>query len=132
MIFVNKRERKALESFGLLKERKVGNFPQDANFCVVNKQHKSRTKKTFVAETPEVMRFLGHYDKCNLQKITKNQLDKLIEAKLVTEDKIQEYGKYIPNALAYRDGMGGIYVEKIANIMLFLNIWKPKKSFKKN
>ena len=48
MIKVTKAEREALESVGLLRSRRTGYNACDANYTVVNREHRSRSKKTYV------------------------------------------------------------------------------------
>jgi len=126
MIAITKIERRNLEKVGLLQYRrklKGGGF-QDSNFAVVNKFHKKRNKHYYIVETPEVLAFLGRFDKLNYQKITQAQLEILKKDCHVTDDLIQVYGEYKPNATVFVDQFNVIYCKKITGYMLTMGIWK--------
>lgn len=127
MILINKQERQALDSVGLLKYKRIGHNAQDQNFQVVNKEHCGRDKSTYVTEEPEIMAFLGHYDNLNLQKINENQYKQLVTGGLLTSNNSQKWGTYVPNAIAYEDKEGQWRIKKVAKLMLFLGIWKNNK-----
>jgi hypothetical protein len=127
MILIDKFERQALDKVGLLKYRKTGRNPQDQNFQVVNKEHCGRNKRTYVAEEPEVMAFLGHYESLNLQKINETQYKQLVTGGLLTPENSQKWRTYVPNAIAYEDKDGQWRIKKVTKLMLFLGIWKNNK-----
>ena len=125
MILISKRERDVLEKAGLLQYKrklKNGGF-QDANFVVTNKQHKGRTKQTYITELPEILAFLGKYDAMNLQEITSDQLS-VLKQDLVTEANIQNWGEYKPNATVFIDNKGVIRMKKVTPYMKKLGYWK--------
>ena len=130
MIRISKYERKELERVGLLRSRKIGMNPQDANYTVANKEHCSRDKTIYVAEDPEVMLFLGKYDEMNLQRISINQYNRLIDKKILTKDNTQIWGNYTPNAIAFQDAFGVWRCKKVSKIMLELGIWSNNKTKK--
>lgn len=128
MIKVSKYERKELERVGLLKNRQVGLNPQDANYTVTNREHVGRDKTIYVAEEPEIMLFLGKYDDLNLQRISVNQYNKLVEKKILNDANIQRWGEYKVNAICFQDSYGVYRCKKISKIMLELGIWSNNKS----
>lgn len=128
MILINKSERKALDSVGLLKYKRTGHNAQDQNFQVVNKEHCGRDKSTYVTEEPDIMAFLGRYENLNLQKINENQYNQLVTSGLLTANNSQKWGTYVPNAIAYEDKEGQWRIKKVTKLMLFLGIWKSNKS----
>lgn len=134
MIKINKDERIALEVAGLIKYRKVnnrGNVTQDANLVVCNREHIGKNSKTYyVVESFEVLAFLGKYDKINVQKITQAQFNSLKDKGYVTNDNVQTWRSYVPNALVYQDWNGQYYVRKIAKILLDAGIWSNSKTRK--
>lgn len=127
MVLINKLERQALDSVGLLKYKRTGRNAQDQNFQVANKEHCSRDKSTYVIEEPEIMAFLGRYDNLNLQKISENQYKQLVTGGLLTSNNSQKWGTYVPNAIAYEDMEGQWRIKKVTKLMLFLGIWKNNK-----
>lgn len=131
MLLITRDEKDKLENLGLLKHKRTGFHQQDANFQVTNRKHFGRAKSYYVVEDIEILTVLGRFDLCNLQKITKEQLDQLMNAGLVTEDMIQHDGEYIPKPLAYISKDDEIYIPKVAKLLLFLGIWRNNKS-KKN
>lgn len=131
MIAITKKERDDLQENGLLQFKKVGVVKEDSNFYVANKTHKSRDKSYYVVETPEILKYLGYYEDCNLQKISKNQLDNLLKNNYIAENQVQKEGKYVADAIAFVANDGRIFIEKIAKNMIFLGIWK-RKEFKKD
>jgi hypothetical protein len=128
MILINKNERQALDRVGLLKYKRVGHNAQDQNFQVVNKEHCGRDKSVYVTEEPEIMAFLGHYDNLNLQKINETQYNQLKTGGFLSEENIQKWGTYVPNAIAYEDKNGEWRIKKVAKLMIFLNLWKTNKA----
>lgn len=128
MIKVSKYEREELERVGLLRHRKVGHNSHDANFTVVNREHNGRSKKTYVEEDPEIMLFLGKYQGMNLQRVTYKQFKELLSKKLVSRDKLQNWGAYVPNAEAFEDSYGVWRVRKLPAIMMELGIWSENKN----
>lgn len=128
MIKVSKYERKELERVGLLKDRRVGLNPQDANYTVTNREHVGRDKTIYVAEEPEIMLFLGKYDDLNLQRISVNQYNKLVEKKILNDTNTQRWGEYKVNAICFQDSYGVYRCKKISKIMLELGIWSNNKS----
>lgn len=130
MIKVSKWERDELERVGLLKHRKVGYNAHDANFTVVNREHLSRSKKTYVTEEPEIMLFLGKYQGQNLQRLNYKQFKQLLSKKLITKDKLQNWGTYVPGAIAFEDSFGVWRVKKLPKIMFELGIWSENKKTK--
>lgn len=130
MILVTQSERKALELAGVLKPKKKlrGGGYQDSNFTVVNRSHKGKDKQTYVAETPDIMAFLGKFEELNLQKIRPEQLESLKISCGVNEAKIQNWGEYNPSATVFFDQKGQIYCKKIAQYMFVLGIWKNKSN----
>lgn len=127
MIKVNKAERNALESVGLLRSRKVGYNACDANYTVVNREHLGRSKKTYVTEEPEIMLFLGKYDGMNLQMINESQLKKLQEKGMLNEQNMQRWMQYVPNAIAFQDAFGQWRIKKVTKIMIELGLWKDNR-----
>ena len=72
MIRITKQEREALDSVGLIRYRRQygKNILQDSNLVVTNREHIGKNSKTYyVVEEPAVMKFLGHYEGLNLQRI---------------------------------------------------------------
>lgn len=135
MIKVSKYERKELERVGLLKDRRVGLNPQDANYTVTNREHVGRDKTIYVAEEPEIMLFLGKYDELNLQRISPAQYKKLTDKKILTNENTQFWGEYKVNAICFQDSYGVYRCKKISKIMLELGIWsnnKTKNNYKPN
>lgn len=135
MIKVSKYERKELERVGLLKDRRVGLNPQDANYTVTNREHVGRDKTIYVAEEPEIMLFLGKYDELNLQRISTAQYKKLTDKKILTNENTQFWGEYKVNAICFQDSYGVYRCKKISKIMLELGIWsnnKTKNNYKPN
>ena len=125
MIAVSKMERKMLESVGLLRDKKTGRNPEDANYVVINRSHKSRNKKCYVVEEQDTLLFLEKYDKLNLQKVSKAQIDKLKKEKLLKDSQIQHSGEYVPGALAFQDRKGQWRIKKVTSFMIALSYWKP-------
>ena len=128
MIKLSKYERKELERVGLLKNRQVGLNPQDANYTVTNREHVGRDKTIYVAEEPEIMLFLGKYDDLNLQRISVNQYNKLVEKKILNDANTQRWGEYKVNAVCFQDSYEVYRCKKISKIMLELGIWSNNKS----
>ena len=128
MILITKNERKALDEVGLLKYKKIGYNRQDQNFQVVNREHVGRDKSIYVTEEPEIMAFLGRYENLNLQRINNGQVKQLISSGYLTENNMQKWGTYVPNAIAFEDRDGQWRCKKITKIMLYLGIWKTNKS----
>ena len=126
MILISRSDRERLDNVGLLKYKKIGPNPQDPNFVVINKEHMSRNKRYYVVETPEIMAFLQKYDNLNLQKIKQNQLDGLLEKKMVSVDQIQHPGEYKPNAIVFVSDEGIIRIKKIARSRIELGYWKTR------
>lgn len=126
MIAITKKERDDLQECGLLQFKKIGVVKEDANLYVANKTHNSRDKSYYIVETPEILKYLGYYENCNLQKISKGQLDNLLKNGYVTEDKIQKEGTYVSDAMVFTTSDGRIFMEKIAKNMIFLGIWKRR------
>ena len=126
MIAVSKMERKKLEEVGLLRSKRTGLDPQEANYVIANKFHKSRTKKCYVTEEPDILLFLQKYDKLNLQKVKPYQIKKLKDMGLLTDNQIQLPGEYKPGALAFQDNEGQWRIRKNASLMTALQIWKNK------
>lgn len=126
MIKITQTERDALDRAGLLqyRHRNKGGGMTDANFTVVNRQSNSRNKHYYVVESPEVLTFLEKYDNMNLQNIRAEQLQALIEQGCITQDNIQHYGEYKPEATVYIDREGKIRCKKITEYMLAMGIWK--------
>lgn len=127
MIQITRQEREALESVGLLKYRRLGFHPQDQNFVVTNKEHVGRNKRIYVAEEPDIMLFLGHYDGMNLQNVSERQVNNLLKEKMIAENQVQHWMEYKPNAVVFEDQFGHYHMKKVAKLMLFLGIWKPRK-----
>jgi len=126
MILVTKSERKALDDAGVLTYRrrlKNGGW-EDANFTVVNRQHNSRDKSTYVVETPEILAFLGRYDDMNLQVIRPEQLQILREKGLIHDKDVQHVGEYNPDATVFIDREGKIRCKKVTSYMFELKIWR--------
>lgn len=130
MIKISKQERNELERVGLLKSRRVGIHAQDANYTIANKEHCSRDKTVYVAEEPEIMLFLGKYDELNLQRISVNQYNRLVEKKILTPANTQTWMDYVPNAICFQDAFGVWRCKKISKIMLELGIWSNNKTKK--
>lgn len=128
MIKVSKYERKELERVGLLKDRRVGLNPQDANYTVTNREHVGRDKTIYVAEEPEIMLFLGKYDDLNLQRISVNQYKKLVDKGILTDENTQKWSEYKVNAICFQDSYGVYRCKKISKIMLELGIWSNNKT----
>lgn len=128
MILITKSERQALDNVGLLKYKRTGYNPQDQNFQVVNREHCGRDKSIYVTEEPEIMAFLGHYENLNLQKINDSQVNELISGGLLSDNNMQKWGTYVPNAIAFEDRDGQWRIKKVTKLMLFLKIWKNNKS----
>ena len=128
MIPVGRNERKSLEEVGLWKYKRTGLNPQDPNFTIANREHPSRAKTFYIAEEQDVMKFLEKWELCNnLQKITSQQLERLKNERLISEEKIQKSGTYVPNAFVYVAKNGDVYMEKIAKLMIGLGYWKTRK-----
>ena len=102
--------------------------PQDANYTVTNREHVGRDKTIYVAEEPEIMLFLGKYDDLNLQRISVNQYNKLVEKKILNDANTQRWGEYKVNAICFQDSYGVYRCKKISKIMLELGIWSNNKS----
>lgn len=128
MILISKSERDELERVGLLKYKRVGINAQDANFQVVNREHCSRDKATYVTEEAEIMSFLGKYDNLNLQRVSRTQFEQLKTEGFITEENFQKWGEYVPKAIAFEDSFGQKRIKKITKMMVFLNIWKGNRS----
>ena len=128
MILITKNEKKALDEVGLLRYKRTGFNPQDQNFQVVNREHVGRDKSIYVTEEPEIMAFLGRYENLNLQRINNGQVKQLISSGYLTENNMQKWGTYVPNAIAFEDRDGQWRCKKITKIMLYLGIWKTNKS----
>ena len=123
MISVSKAQRDELDRFGLLKYKKTGYKAQDPNFVVTNRGHVGRSKHYYVTEEFEIMAFLQQFEKLNLQKITKNQLNTLKDKGLVKDNNIQMPHTYQPQATVYIASDGTIYCKKISQYMKTLNLW---------
>jgi len=130
MIRVNNYQRKFLENLGLLQHKRKGLNPVDANFTVTNRQHNARDKSTYVVETKQILTVLGYLDGLNLQPVSERQVNNLKQDGLVTDDNIQVFGTYKPNALIYQDATGHYYMEKVARLMIAVGIWKNNNSKK--
>lgn len=130
MLLISRSDKDKLDNLGLLKHKKTGANPQDANFQVANREHPGRAKTYYVTEDMEILTALGRFDMCNLQKITQEQLNQLKSAGLVKEEMIQHDGEYIPKPLAYISKDGEVYIPKAAKLLLFLGIWRNNKSKK--
>ena len=130
MLLINKQEKDRLEAVGLLRHKRIGVNAQDANFQVANRDHKSRAKTYYVTEDLEILTFLQRFDMCNLQRISHEQLDQLVNAGIIKNEEIQHYDEYIPKPLAYIAQDGRVYIPKIAKLLLFLGIWKNNKTKK--
>lgn len=126
MIAVSKEERKKLEEVGLLRSKRTGLNAQEANYIIANKSHKSRTKKCYVTEEPDILLFLQKYEKLNLQKVRPDQIKKLKNMKLLTDNQIQYPWEYKPGALAFQDNSGQWRIKKVTSLMVALQIWKTK------
>lgn len=126
MIKISKLEKEALDKAGLLQyRRRTRNGGQeDANFTVVNKFHPGRCKTYYVAELPEIMSFLGHFEDINLQPIRQNQLQILIDNNIVTDKNIQHVREFKPEATVFIKENGKIYCKKITEYMITMGIWK--------
>lgn len=132
MLLISRRDKDKLENLGLLKHKRTGINYQDANFQVANREHPGRSKTYYVVENKEILTALGKFEMCdNLQKITKDQLNQLKSASLISEEEIQYDGEYVHKAAAYVAENGDVYIHKVAKFLLFLGIWKNGKS-KKN
>ena len=105
LMAITRSERDKLQEVGLLQFREVGIAPQDANFSVANKFHKSRAKTYYVTETNEILKFLGHYNECNVQRISENQYKQLKDGGMI-DDKLQEEGTLVPGAVVYHSREG--------------------------
>lgn len=127
MIQISRLQRKKLDEVGLINYKKVGLHPQDPNLVVVNKEHLSRDKTYYVVETKEILLFLQMYDGLDLQRIRPDQLQILLDANLVNEEKIQRPGEYKPGATVFQDDGGQYRCKKITNYMLALGLWKNAK-----
>ena len=127
MVQISRQQRDQLDRVGLIKYKKVGFNPQDPNLVVVNREHMSRDKTYYVVEQKEIMLFLEMYDGLDLQRIRPDQLQMLMDANLVTEDKIQHSGEYKPIATVFQDSTGQYRCKKITNYMLTLGLWKTNK-----
>ena len=131
MIKISKIERAELERVGLLRSRRTGYNACDANYTVVNREHLSRSKKTYVVEEPEIMIFLGHYEGQNLQRINISQYKQLWDKGLINRSNIQKWGTYVPGAIAFQDMNGRWRVKKQTNIMFELGIWSNNRPYGK-
>ena len=120
MIFINKFDKKRLEKVGLWKHERKGRFPQESNFSVCNKLHKSRAKTYYVIEDIETMRFLGMWDRANVIKISQEQLTILKNKKVISEKQIQRYNEYVVGAKCFIAYNGDIYVAREKKITLAL------------
>ena len=130
MIRITKQERQALESVGLIRYRRQygRQIVQDSNLVITNKDHVGKNCKTYyIVEEPNLMKFLGYYDNLNLQKITKEQFDTLVEKGLLKEDNIQHWGTFNPKAVCYEDQFGEYRINKNTQLMVALGLWKPNK-----
>lgn len=107
---------------GLLKPRKTGRNPEEPNFRVANKGHKSRAKTYYVVMDWTIMRALGYFKETNCQEITKEQYDKLISVGLITEEDVQTYYKFVPKAKAYAWIDGTYWIIKDYKLLNFLGI----------
>lgn len=132
MIKVTKAEREALESVGLLRSRRTGYNACDANYTVVNREHLSRSKKTYVVEEPEIMLFLGKYDNLNLQRINNSQYNLLVSKGYITSQNTQCWGEYVPNAVCFQDWTGQWRIKKVTKMMFELGLWKENNRRKYN
>ena len=106
MIRITKQEREALDSVGLIRYRRQygKNILQDSNLLVKNREHIGKNSKTYyVVEEPAVMKFLGHYEGLNLQRINPEQYRTLEEKGLLDESKVQHWGQHNPQAICYED-----------------------------
>lgn len=126
MICISKREREELERVGLLQHRRTGFNAQDANFTVVNREHLSRSKKTYVVEDEKILLYLGRYDGLNLQNISERQVNQLLKSGEITEDKIQRWKEYKPAAVCFQDYEGHWRMRKVSKLMITLGIWKTR------
>lgn len=88
----------------------------------------SKSKKTYVTEEPEIMLFLGKYQGMNLQRLNYKQFKQLLSKKLIARDRIQNWGTYVPGAIAFEDSFGTWRVKKIPKIMFELGIWSENKN----
>ena len=132
MIKVTKAEREALESVGLLRSRRTGYNACDANYTVVNREHLSRSKKTYVVEEPEIMLFLGKYDNLNLQRINSVQYNQLVNKGYITPQNTQRWGEYVPGAICFQDWTGQWRIKKVTKMMFELGLWKENNRRKYN
>lgn len=119
---ISKLEVERLRKLGLLKARKTGSNPQDANFYVANKKHKSRAKTHYVVMDWTIMRALGKFAESNCQQITKEQFEKLINVGLVKEEEVQTYYKVVSKAKAYAWIDGTYWIIKDYKLLNFLGI----------
>lgn len=124
MIRISKYEREQLEKNGLVKYRQVGHNPQDANIQVTNREHMSRDKTYYITEEPRIMKFLGHFEGYNMQKISDMQLKKMMAGNIITNDNVQHSGEYKTGAVVYVKNDGTILMEKVSKFMIYLGIWK--------
>ena len=122
MELINKYDKKRLEKVGLWKHKRNGRHSQESNFSVCNKQHNSRAKTYYVVEDPEIMRFLGIWEKGNVVKINQEQFKKLQELKILHEKNIQKYNTYIPYAKCFISNTGDIYISREKKILSALGI----------
>lgn len=130
MIRITKQEREALDSVGLIRYRRQygKNILQDSNLVVTNREHIGKNSKTYyVVEEPAVMKFLGHYEGLNLQRINPEQYRTLEEKGLLDESKVQHWGQYNPQAICYEDQFGERRIIKITQLMLALGLWKTSR-----
>lgn len=121
LISISKLDKQNLEKAGLLKHcnKTKRTIP---NFYISGKQHKSRDKNCFMVDTDIVLKFIGRFDSFKLPKITKEQFDSLVEAKLITENTIQNYGTYVKGANCYYLSAHDIYIERQRPLMEFLGM----------
>lgn len=126
---ITKYDRDRLERVGLIKYKitgVTGSNVQDPNITICGRGQSSRAKTIYITEDVETMRFLGRWEKGNVQKITKKQFDKLTVGNFINEKTTQQYDTYIPKAKCYISYNGDIYIIKESAMMIFLDIWKDK------
>ena len=114
-----------LEANGLIRYRKArGNYIiQDSNLVVTNKEHVGKNVKTYyVVEESNIMGFLGHYENMDLQLITQEQYDKLVQTGALKENKIQQWGTFVPRALCFINQFGEYRIRKVPHLMIPLGL----------
>ena len=119
---ISRTEVERLRKLGLLKTKKAGRNPQEANFYVANKKHKSRAKTHYVVMDWTLMRALGKFEESNCQQITEEQFEKLLNVGLIAEDEVQTYYKVVPKAKAYAWIDGTYWIIKDYKLLNFLGI----------